>query len=287
MIIGETHSTLRKIVENTFMIGEKHMKKLLKKTWFIALLVICVVLLILFLFAYALLGNDLLGGTAEVLSKLSDTQIHWWILGIIVGLVVFALLIMFVLPFLLYILSKISTYCSILLVCIKERYSCKLTRAPFASIVGVSRKADVEIKMNDKKIFIHFIDVPLGFRKMLTILNENNYQISSSAPGSVKRIGGGPPGGNFGGGDTTSFYGKERTATDDNKKCKSIPDFESNDNEFHYLIVTPGYVDAKVIVGNGMTDVSAETTVEKITVCKYKTLKKRLRNQLYTPMNNN
>lgn len=286
MSIGESPGALDKIVENTFRIGEKHMKKLLKKTWFIALLVICIVFLILFLFAYALLGNDLLGGTAEVLSKLADTQIHWWILGIISGLVVFALLILFVIPFLLYILFKIATYCSILFVCIKERHSCKLTRTPFASIVGVSRKADVEIIMNDKKIFVHFIDVPLGFRKMLTIFDENNYQISSSAPGSVKRIGGGPPGGIFGGGQTTAFYGRERTVADENGKCKHIPDFERKDNEYNYFVVTPGYVDTKVIIGNGITDVSAETAVGEITVCKYKTLKRRLKNQLYTPINN-
>ena len=262
------------------------MKKLLKRPWFVAVLVISIVLLLMFMLAYALLGNDLFGGIAEVLSKLADTGIHWWILGIVGGLAVLALLVLFVFPFLLYILSKISTYCSTLFACIKERHSCKLTRAPFASIAGVSRKADVEIKMNDKKIFVHFIDVPLGFRKMLTILDENNYQISSSAPGSVKRIGGGP---SFksGGGRTTAFYGRERIATDENGKRKSIPDFERKNDEYHYLVVTPGYVDAKVIVGNGMTDVSAETAVGKITVCKYKTLKKRLRNQLYIPMNNN
>lgn len=287
MIIYESPEVLCKIVNNTFMIGDEYMKKLFKKTWFIALLAICAVLVILFLFAYALLGNDFFGGTAEVFSKLADTQIHWWILGIIGVSVVLALLILFVFPFLLYIVSKISTYCSTLVVCMKEHHSCKLTRVPFASIAGVSRKADVEIKMNDKIIFVHFIDIPLGFRKMLTILDENNYQISSSAPGSVKRIGGGPPGGKFSGGRTTAFYGRERTATDENGKRKSIPDFECKNDEYHYFVVTPGYVDAKVIVGNGTNDVSAETMVGKITVCKYKTLKKRLRNQLYTPMNNN
>ena len=85
------------------------MKKLLKKPWLVAILVISIVLLLMFLFAYAMLGNDLFGGTAEVLSKLADTGIHWWILGIVGGLAVLALLVLFVFPFLLYILSKIST----------------------------------------------------------------------------------------------------------------------------------------------------------------------------------
>ena len=124
------------------------MKKLLKKTWFVALLITTVVLLILFLFAYALLGNDLFGGTAEVLSRFADTQIHWWILGIIGGLAVFALLILFVFPFVLYIFSKIATYCAIFFVCIKEQHSCKFHRAPFASIAGEKKTADIEIKMN-------------------------------------------------------------------------------------------------------------------------------------------
>ncbi len=261
------------------------MKKLLKTKWFIILSII-IVLLFVFLFLYAALGNDLFGGIAEVLSNLADTQIHWWILGIIGGLVVLALLILFVFPFLLFVLSKIATYFSVLFVCLKEKYSCKLSRVPFASIARVQKKADFEIKMDDKKIFVHFIDIPLGFRKTLTIIDENNYLISSSAPGSVKRIGGGPPGGKFGGGQTTAFYGREREAIDENKKYRSIPDFEGNGNEFHYIVITPGYVDAKVISGNGANDVAAETAVGKITVCKYKTLKKRLKNQLYTPMNN-
>ena len=258
------------------------MKKLFNKRWFIALLIVFIVFLSMFLIAYALLGNDLFGGIAEILSNLANTKIHWWIIGIVVVLGVCALLILFVLPFLLYVFLKIITYCSILFICITEGHSFKLTRAPFASIARVGCKADIEIKMNDKKILVHFMDVPLGFRKMLMIFDENNYQISSSVPGSVKRIGGGPPGGKFSGGQTTAFYGKERVASNEAGKHKVIPDFKGQDNEFHYIVITPGYVDAKVIVGNGTTDISAETLVGKITFCKYKTLKKRLKNQLYT-----
>ena len=263
------------------------MKKLFKSKWFIIISTITIVFLLAFLAAYALLGNDLFGGSAEILSMLADTQIHWWILGIVLVLIVFALLIMFALPFLLYVLVKISTYASLLIVCLKEKHSCKLSRLPFASIGGVSEKADIEVKMSNNKIFVHFVDVPLGFRKTLTFLDENNYQVLQSTPGGVKRIGGGPPGGKFSGGQTTAFFGKDREATDTNKKCRSIPDFSINVNEFHYLIVTPGYVNANVVVGNGTNEISAETAVGKITVCKYKTLKKRLKNQLYTPINKN
>lgn len=260
------------------------MKKLLKTKWFIVLSIVIIVLLFVFLFLYAALGNDLFGGIAEVLSNLADTQIHWWILGIIAGLAAFALLILFVFPFILYVITKITTYLSLFFVCLKEKLSCKFTRAPFASLGGIKEKADIEIKTADYKISVHFVDVPLGFRKALTFINERSYLVSSSTPGKVKRIGGGPPGGKFSGGQTTAFFGGEREATEETSKYKSIPAFESND--YHYLVITPGYVDAKVIVGNGTNDVAAETAVGRITVCKYKTLKKRLKNQLYTPMNN-
>jgi hypothetical protein len=260
------------------------MKKLLKAKPFIILSIVIIVLLFVFLFLYAALGNDLFGGIAEVLSNLADTQIHWWILGTIAGLVAFALLILFVFPFILYVITKITTYLSLFFVCLKEKHSCKFTRTPFASLGGIKEKADIEIKTSDYKIFVHFIDVPLGFRKVLTFINERSYLVSSSTPGKVKRIGGGPPGGKFSGGQTTAFFGSEREASDEDNKYKSIPDFESND--YHYIVITPGYVDAKVIVENGTNDVAAETAVGNITVCKYKTFKKRLKNQLYTPMNN-
>ena len=128
------------------------MKKLFKSKWFIIVSTITIVFLLAFLAAYALLGNDLFGGSAEILSMLADTQIHWWILGIVLVLIVFALLIMFALPFLLYVLVKISTYASLLIVCLKEKHSCKLSRLPFASIGGVSEKADIEVKMSNNKI---------------------------------------------------------------------------------------------------------------------------------------
>lgn len=259
------------------------MKKLLKTKWFIILSIILTVLSLVFLFLYAALGNDLFGGTAEILSNLANTQIHWWTLGIGAGLVACALLILFVFPFILYVITKITTYLSLFFVCLKEKHSCKFTRIPLASLCGIKEKADIEIETTDYKIFVHFIDVPLGFRKVLTFINEKSYLISSSAPGKVKRIGGGPPGGKFSGGQTTAFFGGEREASEENNKYKSIPDFKNND--YHYLVITPGYVDAKVVVGNGTNDVAAETAVGKITVCKYKTLKKRLKNQLYTPMN--
>ena len=251
------------------------------------LIIISTVILLIFLLflpIYAVLGKDLFGGTAEILSNLANAQIHWWILGIIAGLAACALLILFVIPFILYVIIKTSTYLSILFICLKEKHSCKFARAPFASLGGIKEKADIEIKTTDYKIFVHFIDVPLGFRKILTFINDKSYLISSSTPGKVKRIGGGPPGGKFSGGQTTAFFGGEREASEGNNKYKSIPDFKNND--YHYLVITPGYVDAKVVVGNGTNDIAAETAVGKITVCKYKTLKKRLKNQLYTPMNN-
>lgn len=260
----------------------------MKKSKKIKLLILIstTVLLILLLFVpiYAVLGNDLFGGTAEVLSNLANTQIHRWILGIFAGLVAFALLILFVFPFILYVITKLTTYLSLFFVCFKEKHSCKLTRVPFASLGGIKEQSDIEIETADYKIFVHFIDVPLGFRKVLTFIDERSYLISSSTPGKVKRIGGGPAGGKFSGGQTTAFFGGEREAFVGESKYKPIPAFESND--YHYLVITPGYVDAKVIVGNGTNDVAAETAVGKITVCKYKTFKKRLKNQLYTPMNN-
>ena len=266
--------------------GGGGMKKLLKNRIFIGTIITLVIFALIFLFLYSAFGNDLFGGTAEIFSKIAATGIHWWFLAIVAVGLTFALLILFVFPFLAYIISKFGTYLSLFFICLVENYSCKTPRAPLASIKGVRNCPDLKIEAKDYKLFVHFIDIPLGFRKSVTIVDENNYVVSSTAQKGVKRIGGGPPGGKFGGGQTTAFYGREREASNENTKCKSIPDFEYGDNEFHYIVVTPAYVDTKVVVGNGAKDISAETQVGKVTVCKYKTLKKRLKNQLYTPMNN-
>ena len=133
-----------------------------KKTivkWIIIISAILLLTLLLFLPIYSVLGKDLFGGTAEILSRIADTQIHWWVLGITACFVAIALLTLFVLPFIFYFLSKLYTYFSIASVCIKEKYACKLTRIPLASISGTTQTADIEIKMTDKKIFVHFIDV--------------------------------------------------------------------------------------------------------------------------------
>lgn len=263
------------------------MKKLLKSKLFIGIAIALILIFLAFLFLYMILGNDLFGGTAEIVSRILATQIHWYVLGIIVGLVIIALSVLYVFPFFAYILSKVFTYLSIWIVCLKEKHSCKVSRPPFASICGINKQADLQIKTKDYMILVHFIDIPLGFRKTLTIIDENTYIVSSTSPGRVKRIGGGVPGAMVSGGRTTAFFGGEREANGKDKKYRYIPEFNSNHNEYHYIVPTPGYVDAKVIVGNSANDVSAETAVNRITVCKCKTLKKRLKNQLYTPMNGN
>lgn len=255
-----------------------------KKT-IISLIAVVVVILILFLLAYMTLGNDLFGGLAEVFSLLLATKILLYLLYIVLGIIAFAIVILFVLPFVAYIISKIATYASLALICLKEKHTFKIRRLPFASIKGVNMKADIEILMEEKKIYVHFLDVPLGFRKVLTIIDELRYCISSTNPGGVKRIGG-HLGANFSGGDTKAFFGKERNITDENDVYKILPAFERDPKEYHYLIVSPGYVVARAVVGNGAKDIAAETAIGNITVCKAKIFKKRLKKQLHAPMNN-
>ena len=263
------------------------MKKLLKSKLFISIAIAFIFIFLAFLFLYMILGNDLFGGTAEIISKILATQIQWYILGIIVALAILALLVVFVLPFSAYVLSKLFTYLSVWLVCLKEKHQLKLSRAPFASICGIKEQADLTIKTQDYKISVHFIDVPFGLKKQLTVVDKNNYIISSTYPGSVKRIGGGPPTYQTGG-KTIAFVGRERDSSIVGEKQKSIPNFATNcENEYHYIVICPGYVNAKVIVGNGSEDINAETDVGSLTVCKVKTLKKRLKNQLYNPINKN
>ena len=247
--------------------------------------IVLAIVLALFLLAYIALGNDLFGGIAEIFSVLFVTQVPLYFLCVILGLLVFAIAILFLLPFCTYVFSKVLTYISIWFVCWKEGYSCKLSRVPFAAIKGVKENADIEIMMKEKKIYVHFVDVPFGFRKVFTLVDGTRYCVSSTTPGGTKRIGG-HLGANFSGGPTAAFIGRGNNIANDKETYKAVPEFKSIPGEYHYLVITPGYVSARTIAENSAKELSAETSIGGITVCKAKTLKKRLKNQLYAPMNN-
>jgi len=64
-----------------------------------------------------------------------------------------------ILPMLGFFFSKPLAYFSIWRICRKNGYSFRLHRVPFASLGGVTEKSDIEIKMGEKTLHVHFQEV--------------------------------------------------------------------------------------------------------------------------------
>ena len=167
-------------------------------------------------------------------------------------------------------ICSIFSYFTIWCLCRKNHYSCHINRAPFASLKGIDACADIEIQINEKKLFVHFIDIPFPVLRMFLLMNDREYRIHRSLPGKIQAGIGIRPG------------AREMDAK--HFKPYSIPEFPQKGTEYHYLVIAPSYADAYFMNGQAMLSVTGECTSGNVTVCKLKVLKKRLKNELYAPM---
>ena len=63
-----------------------------------------------------------------------------------------------------------------------------------------------------------------------------------------------------------------------------LPEFPKKNSEYHFFIVNPGIAVAKYMSGQKMLDISAEIPVGNWVACRMKTMKKRLRGELHSPL---
>ena len=64
----------------------------------------------------------------------------------------------------------------------------------------------------------------------------------------------------------------------------SIPEFPLKGTEYHYLVVDPFYAAAKYTKDGVVLNAIDECAIDNITVCRLKTLRQRLNNELFAPM---
>ena len=190
---------------------------------------------------------------------------------VIGGFVLFVIFVNQILPMLCFFISKPLTYLSIWCICLKKRYSCCFRRPMFASLAGVGERSDIEIKAKDKTLHIHFIDIPFPFLRIFLLVNDREYRMHNSDPGKLRGFGG--------------FISPGEREMDPKKyTIYTMPEFPQNETESHYLVISPAYANAFFISDKLMRSVSGECTSGSVTVCKLKVLKKRLGNELYTPI---
>ena len=174
-------------------------------------------------------------------------------------------------PLIGFFFEKLFSYFSIWQLCQKNGYSCRFHRAPFASFRGVQARSDIEIKMKEKTLHVHFIDIPFPFLRMFLLVNDREYRMHRSVPGKMRGFGG-------------FIRPSEHEMDEKNYVAYTIPEFSPKETEFHYLVIAPSYANAYFIERKSMLTVTGECASGNIIVCKLKILKQRINNKLFTPL---
>lgn len=214
----------------------------------------------------------------EFLKKTVDNAIgkgsHIVILSLIACPIIFLSMIAIidhVIPVLCFFIGKPPKYFTIWRLCLKNGYSCHFRRAPFVSLRGVEECADVEIQMDEKKLFVHFIDVPFPVLRMFLLVNDREYRMHRSLPGKLIQVG-------------RRARAGSREMDHNNYNEYSIPEFPPKGTEYHYLVIDPSYATSFFMSYSAMCDITGECVSGNVTVCRWRSLKRRLKSNFYAPL---
>lgn len=206
------------------------------------------------------------------LYKESDTyQMLLVIIAILIVLASIILLLTIVLPLLGFFFVRLLAYFKIWQLCRKNGHSYRFHRAPFASLLGVKRGSHIEIGINQKTLHVHFVGVPFPWFRTFLLMNDREYRMHKSVRDKKK-------------GFLEGRLPREREIVEDMFNTYSIPEFPPKGTEYHYLVVDPSYAVAKFTKDSVVLNVIDECAIGNITVCNLNTLKKRLNNEIFTPM---
>ena len=226
-------------------------------------------------------------GIREMISIWKANHVFEIYLIILLGFIGYLLLMPLLeigVPFLAFALGKIGFYFSLFFLCLRKGYKIRYGRAPFASLRGIREKADIQIRLRDQTFYLHFVDVPLPLLRIIDFTNDGEYRVYPTVRGKVKRLGGGLGGANMSGQRTMALWGSEREISKKQYWQCEIPAFPTNEGEFHFLVVNPGFANAKYTGDHQSLDISAEIPMGNIIVCRAKTVKKRVSGKLHSPL---
>ncbi len=204
------------------------------------------------------------------INEFIDEGWHWAIIILVcvwIALWLMRFIIDNIIPMLHFFIGKPFRYLIIRRICRKNGYSCHFRRAPFVSLKGVEKCADIEIQMDEKSLFIHFVDIPFPVLRMFLLVNDREYHIHRSLPGELL------PG--------TGVRHGPRQMDHKNYNVYSIPEFLPRDIEYHCLVLDHSYADAYFMNGQLMSVITGECASGNIIVCRWKVLKKRLNHELH------
>ena len=205
----------------------------------------------------------------KITSDVLDRGLQWGLI-ILLGCFAFLFLLLLILdgiiPILLFFIGRPLKYLSIWFTCRKKGYACRFCRAPFASLKGVEACADIEIQMEGKNLFLHFVDIPLPVLKIFLLVSDREYRLHLAIPGDLEGFG---------------MRRGPRKIDYKHFSAYSIPDFPSRNTEYHCLVLDHSYADAYFMKGQIMHSITGECISGNVIVCRWKVLRKRLKHELH------
>ena len=192
-------------------------------------------------------------------------------IAILIVLTLIILLMTIVFPLFGFFFGRLLAYFKIWKLCRKNGYFCRFHCAPFASLIGVKRGSHIEIGINQKTLHVHFVGIPFPWFRTFLLVNDREYRMHKSVRNKKR-------------GFWEGRLPREREVVEDMFNTYSIPEFPPKGTEYHYLVVDPSYAVAKFTKDSVVLNVIDECAIGNITVCNLSTLKKRLNNEIFTPM---
>ena len=193
------------------------------------------------------------------------------VIAILILLALTILLMTIVLPVFGFFFGRLFAYFKICQLCRKNGHSCRFHRAPFASLLGVKRGSHIEIGIYQKTLHVHFVGIPFPWFRTFVLVNDREYRMHKSVWNRKKGI-------------LEGRLPREREIVEDMFNTYSIPEFPLKGTEYHYLVVDPFYAAAKYRKDGVVLNAIDECAIDNITVCRLKTLRQRLNNELFAPM---
>ena len=128
-----------------------------------------------------------------------------------------------------------------------------------------------QIQMDEKKLFVHFIDVPFPVLRMFLLVNDREYRMHRSLPGKLIQVG-------------RRARAGSREMDHNNYNEYVIPEFPQKGTEYHYLVIDPSYASSFFMSYSAMCDITGECVSGNVTVCRWRSLKRRLKSNFYAPL---
>ncbi len=213
--------------------------------------------------------------------------IFWSSVGVVLAiLLAVVLFILFVWPWVTFVVKRIGAYISLAFLCAGRKYKLRMVRVPFASLQKMNTNGDITISTADGVLHLHFLDIVYPRKRMLTFPIESEYVITPVAQGKIIREGVGNPapvaGSQLQSGHRRVIWRASGYSVQKNKdRAKKLPTVAEQTGERHIIVVQTLPVDANLIRDAGKVPVTNGTSVGKFMFCTVRHLKKGLKNQLH------